>query len=31
VPLAALQAPKIEPANLNSKQVIDLMTAAGLL
>ncbi|RWL94867.1 MAG: iron ABC transporter substrate-binding protein [Mesorhizobium sp.] len=31
VPLADLQAPKIDPATLNSKKVIDLMTQAGLL
>lgn len=31
VPLADLQAPKIEPSNLNSKKVTDLMTAAGIL
>ncbi|MBN9253662.1 MULTISPECIES: iron ABC transporter substrate-binding protein [unclassified Mesorhizobium] len=31
VPLADLQAPKVDPATLNSKKVIDLMTAAGLL
>lgn len=31
VPLADLQAPKIDPAKLNSKKVTDLMTAAGLL
>jgi iron(III) transport system substrate-binding protein len=31
VPLADLQAPKIEPAKLNSKKVVDLMTEAGLL
>lgn len=31
VPLADLQAPKIDPATLNSKKVTDLMTAAGLL
>lgn len=31
VPLADLQAPKVDPATLNSKQVTDLMTAAGLL
>ncbi len=31
VPLADLQAPKVDPAPLNSKKVIDLMTAAGLL
>jgi iron(III) transport system substrate-binding protein len=31
VPLADLQAPKVEPSNLKSKQVTDLMTAAGLL
>jgi iron(III) transport system substrate-binding protein len=31
VPLADLQAPKVEPSKLNSKQVVDLMTAAGLL
>ncbi len=31
VPLADLQAPKVEPANLNSKKVSDLMTQAGLL
>ncbi len=31
VPLADLQAPKIEPSKLNSKKVSDLMTAAGLL
>ena len=31
VPLAELQAPKVEPATLNSKKVSDLMTQAGLL
>lgn len=31
VPLADLQAPKVEPSGLNSKKVTDLMTAAGLL
>lgn len=31
VPLADLQAPEVDPATLNSKQVTDLMTAAGLL
>ncbi|MHA6642377.1 iron ABC transporter substrate-binding protein [Mesorhizobium sp. A623] len=31
VPLADLQAPKVEPSKLNSKKVSDLMTAAGLL
>ena len=31
VPLAELQAPKVEPSKLNSKKVTDLMTAAGLL
>ncbi|PBC11150.1 iron ABC transporter substrate-binding protein [Mesorhizobium sp. WSM3859] len=31
VPLADLQAPKIDPATLNSKKVIELMTQAGLL
>ncbi|WP_454811699.1 iron ABC transporter substrate-binding protein [Labrys neptuniae] len=31
VPLADLNAPKIDPAQLNSKKVSDLMTAAGLL
>ncbi|TJV71938.1 MAG: iron ABC transporter substrate-binding protein [Mesorhizobium sp.] len=31
VPLADLQAPKIDPATLNSEKVIDLMTQAGLL
>ena len=31
VPLADLQAPKVEPSRLNSKEVTDLMTAAGLL
>ena len=31
VPLADLQAPKVEPATLNNKTVTDLMTAAGLL
>jgi iron(III) transport system substrate-binding protein len=31
VPLADLQAPKIEPSSLNSKAVTDLMTQAGLL
>jgi len=30
-PLAKLQAPKIDPANLNSKKVTQLMTDAGLL
>jgi iron(III) transport system substrate-binding protein len=29
--LADLQAPEVDPATLNSKQVTDLMTAAGLL
>lgn len=31
VPLADLQAPKVDPATLNSRKVTDLMTAAGLL
>lgn len=31
VPLADLQAPKVDASKLNSKQVVDLMTAAGLL
>ena len=31
VPLAELEAPKVEPSRLNSKEVTDLMTAAGLL
>ena len=31
VPLAELQAPKIDPSRLNSKKVSDLMTQAGLL
>ncbi|AZO21511.1 MULTISPECIES: iron ABC transporter substrate-binding protein [unclassified Mesorhizobium] len=31
VPLPDLQAPKVDPATLNSKKVIDLMTQAGLL
>ncbi len=31
VPLADLQAPRVEPSALNSKKVTDLMTAAGLL
>jgi iron(III) transport system substrate-binding protein len=31
VPLADLQAPKVDPATLNSKKVTDLMTQAGLL
>jgi iron(III) transport system substrate-binding protein len=31
VPLPDLQAPKVEPSNLNSKKVTDLMTQAGLL
>jgi iron(III) transport system substrate-binding protein len=31
VPLADLQAPKVEPSKLNSKMVTDLMTEAGLL
>jgi len=31
VPLADLQAPKIDPSSLNSKKVTDLMIAAGLL
>ena len=30
-PLADLQAPKVDPATLNSKKVTDLMTADGLL
>jgi iron(III) transport system substrate-binding protein len=30
-PLDKLQAPKVEPSRLNSKQVTDLMTTAGLL
>jgi len=31
VPLAELQAPRVEPSKLNSKKVTDLMTQAGLL
>ncbi|TRC97873.1 iron ABC transporter substrate-binding protein [Mesorhizobium sp. WSM4303] len=31
VPLNDLQAPKVDPATLNSRKVTDLMTAAGLL
>ncbi|WP_413990467.1 iron ABC transporter substrate-binding protein [Labrys okinawensis] len=31
VPLADLQAPKVEPADLNSRKVTELMMAAGLL
>jgi iron(III) transport system substrate-binding protein len=31
VPLAELNAPKVEPSKLNSKKVSDLMTQAGLL
>jgi len=31
VPLTELQAPRVEPGNLNSKKVTDLMTQAGLL
>ena len=31
VPLADLQAPKVEPSKLNSKKVTDMMTAAGLI
>ncbi|MDR7380307.1 iron(III) transport system substrate-binding protein [Rhodoferax ferrireducens] len=31
VPLAELQAPKVDPSKLNSKKVSDLMTQAGLL
>ncbi|MCA4134392.1 iron ABC transporter substrate-binding protein [Arthrobacter sp. M4] len=31
VPVKDLQAPKVDPAKLNSKKVIELMTAAGLL
>ena len=31
VPLTQLDAPKIDPAKLNSKKVTDLMTQAGLL
>lgn len=31
VPLAELQAPKVEPSILNARKVTDLMTAAGLL
>jgi iron(III) transport system substrate-binding protein len=31
VPLADLQAPKIDPSKLNSKKVTDLMMQAGLL
>ena len=31
VPLADLQAPKVDPTTLNSKKVTDLLTAAGLL
>ena len=30
-PLTDLQAPKIDPSKLNSKKVVDLITAAGLL
>lgn len=31
VPLQDLQAPKVDPANLNSRKVTEMMTAAGLL
>ena len=31
VPIAELQAPKIDPSKLNSQKVTDLMTAAGLI
>jgi iron(III) transport system substrate-binding protein len=31
VPLADLQAPKVDPARLNSRKVTEMMTAAGLL
>lgn len=31
VPLKDLDAPKVEPSNLNSKKVVELMTEAGLL
>ena len=31
VPLAKLQAPKVEPSKLNNRKVTDLMTEAGLL
>lgn len=31
VPLAELQAPRVEPAKLNSKKVTDMMTQAGLM
>ena len=31
VPLKELQAPKVDPAKLNSAKVTDLMTKAGLL
>jgi iron(III) transport system substrate-binding protein len=31
VPLAELQAPKMDPSKLNSKKVTDLMMQAGLL
>ena len=31
VPLAELQAPKVEPSRLNSKKVTDLMTQAGMI
>lgn len=31
VPLAELQAPKVEPSKLNSKKVTDMMTQAGLI
>jgi iron(III) transport system substrate-binding protein len=31
VPLADLQAPKVDPSKLNGRQVVDLMTAAGLM
>src|SRR5262249_38407708 len=30
-PLATLEAPTVDPSSLNSKQVTDLMTAAGLI
>jgi iron(III) transport system substrate-binding protein len=31
VPLADLQAPKVEPSSLNNAKVTDMMTAAGIL
>jgi len=31
VPLADLNAPKVEPSKLNSKKVTELMTAAGII